>query len=57
MEATKQAIIEASHAPLSIIIIGVGSADFSGMKELDSDGKMLQAGGKTASRDIVQFVS
>jgi hypothetical protein len=42
---------------MSIIIIGVGNADFSEMRELDSDGKLLSAGGRTAARDIVQFVA
>lgn len=57
MDATKAAIIQASTQPMSIIIIGVGNADFSEMRDLDSDGKMLSYGGKTATRDIVQFVS
>lgn len=56
MDTTKQAIINSSHAPMSIIIIGIGSADFSEMKDLDSDGKLLQYGGQTAARDITQFV-
>ena len=30
MEATKAAIVAASAQPMSIIIVGVGSADFSG---------------------------
>jgi Copine len=30
-------IVEASKLPISIIIIGVGNADFSSMDELDSD--------------------
>ena len=30
MEATKAAIVAASAQPISIIIVGVGSADFSG---------------------------
>ena len=30
MEATKAALVAASAQPLSVIIIGVGSADFSG---------------------------
>ena len=30
LEATKAAIIAASSLPMSIIIVGVGSADFSG---------------------------
>ena len=55
---TKQAaIIEASSQPMSIIIIGVGNADFSAMDALDSDKQLLTCMGKTASRDIVQFVS
>jgi hypothetical protein len=42
---------------MSIIIVGVGSADFSGMEALDSDKQLLSAGGKTSERDIVQFVA
>eukprot|EP00598_Pedospumella_elongata_P004135 CAMPEP_0184970918 /NCGR_PEP_ID=MMETSP1098-20130426/3229_1 /TAXON_ID=89044 /ORGANISM="Spumella elongata, Strain CCAP 955/1" /LENGTH=531 /DNA_ID=CAMNT_0027492917 /DNA_START=64 /DNA_END=1659 /DNA_ORIENTATION=- len=57
LEATKAAIIEASAQPMSIIIVGVGSADFSGMEALDSDKQLLTAGGKTAQRDVVQFVA
>lgn len=41
---------------MSIIIVGVGSEDFSAMEELDGDNKRLQAGNRVASRDIVQFV-
>ena len=37
MAATKRAIIDASHLPVSIIIVGVGSANFDAMNELDSD--------------------
>jgi len=43
MEATKGAIVRASTAPMSIIIIGVGPADFSSMQELDGDGGMLRS--------------
>jgi len=53
---TKSAIIAASSLPLSIIIIGVGSEDFSAMEELDSDDALLEDGRNTAARDIVQFV-
>jgi hypothetical protein len=41
---------------MSIIIVGIGHADFSSMKELDSDNGHLAASGRTAARDIVQFV-
>ena len=57
MELTKAAIIEASTKPMSIVIVGVGSQDFSDMKELDSDDHLLSHEGRTASRDIVQFVN
>jgi len=56
LDATKNAVIHASGLPLSIIIVGVGSEDFSAMDELDSDESLLTNNGKTAQRDIVQFV-
>jgi hypothetical protein len=49
-------IIELSELPCSVIIIGVGSANFQKMEELDADGQLLRNGGRTAKRDIVQFV-
>lgn len=42
---------------MSIIIIGVGNADFTEMNVLDGDNALLQSMGVTATRDIVQFVS
>ena len=42
MDATKQAIIDNSNLPFSIIIVGVGGADFDTMDELDSDDKLLE---------------
>lgn len=57
MDATIDAIVEASFLPLSIIIIGIGTADFSSMDNLDCDnGKLSDRNGKKAIRDIVQFV-
>ena len=46
-----------SRLPLSIIIVGVGSADFSAMDQLDADENPLQSAkyGKQVA-DIVQFV-
>ncbi|EFA77665.1 phospholipid-binding protein [Heterostelium album PN500] len=58
MEQTIEAIIKATEKPLSIVIIGVGSANFSSMERLDGDGGPLSNGaGMIAKRDIVQFVS
>eukprot|EP01033_Poteriospumella_lacustris_P000781 gene781-554_t len=56
MEATKLAIIQASKQPLSIIIVGVGPADFKDMDSLDSDRQLLQVNRQVADRDIVQFI-
>jgi hypothetical protein len=42
---------------MSIIIVGVGATDFTQMHMLDSDSALLTHNRKTASRDIVQFVS
>ncbi|CAI8052267.1 Copine-1 [Geodia barretti] len=56
MMETKMALINASSYPMSVIIVGVGGADFSAMDELDSDDKLLRVGAITAERDICQFV-
>lgn len=56
MHLTKRAIINASSLPISIIIVGVGDADFEAMDELDSDDVRLSVDGLYAERDIVQFV-
>eukprot|EP00300_Choanocystis_sp_HF-7_P018827 c20151_g1_i4.p1 GENE.c20151_g1_i4~~c20151_g1_i4.p1 ORF type:complete len:273 (+),score=65.07 c20151_g1_i4:612-1430(+) len=51
-----QAIIAASDLPLSIIIVGVGNAEFDSMEILDGDDGLLRHNGRVAKRDIVQFV-
>jgi len=51
MPATIQAIKQASKVPLSIIIVGVGEADFTDMQKLDGDDEK-----DVKVRDIVQFV-
>ncbi|XP_033606823.1 copine-5 isoform X2 [Cryptotermes secundus] len=56
MPQTIQAIVSASVLPMSIIIVGIGTADFTAMEVLDADTVPLKAGGVHASRDIVQFV-
>lgn len=42
---------------MSIIIVGVGNADFASMEELDADTVPLEVNGIRAARDITQFVS
>ena len=57
MAQTKTAIVDASNLPMSIIIVGVGGADFDAMDELDGDTvRVTDCRGREASRDIVQFV-
>lgn len=56
MDDTIANIVSAADYPMSIIIVGVGNADFSNMEVLDGDNVRLCANGKAASRDIVQFV-
>ena len=58
MNDTMEMIIEAANTvPLSIIIVGVGQADFTKMNKLDGDDKQLEYDGRVAKRDIVQFVA
>uniref|UniRef100_A0A8C6WMT7 Copine-3 n=1 Tax=Neogobius melanostomus TaxID=47308 RepID=A0A8C6WMT7_9GOBI len=57
MDQTRSAIVNASRLPMSIIIVGVGGADFSAMEFLDGDdGRLKSMTGESATRDIVQFV-
>lgn len=56
MQQTQQAIVNASRLPMSIIIVGVGDADFTAMDILDGDDVRLSYNGVYAVRDIVQFV-
>ncbi|KAK4291325.1 hypothetical protein Pmani_035840 [Petrolisthes manimaculis] len=56
MPQTKEAIVDAAVLPLSIIIVGVGDAEFDSMEELDGDVVRVSSNGRYAARDIVQFV-
>ncbi|XP_028941540.1 copine-9-like, partial [Antrostomus carolinensis] len=49
-------INQASALPMSIIIVGVGPAEFEAMEELDGDEVRVSSRGRYAERDIVQFV-
>ncbi|XP_059402537.1 copine-8-like isoform X1 [Carassius carassius] len=56
MAQTKESIVNASSLPMSIIIVGVGPAEFDEMIELDGDEVRISSRGRFAERDIVQFV-
>lgn len=56
MEKTIDLIVSNCELPLSIIIVGIGSADFTNMEILDGDNGLFDSKGRKASRDMVQFV-
>ncbi|XP_058752937.1 protein BONZAI 3-like isoform X2 [Vicia villosa] len=58
LQESINAVVNASDLPLSILIVGVGGADFSGMEVLDADSgpRLRSSTGRVAARDIVQFV-
>lgn len=51
VKETKQQLIDASGDPLSVVIVGIGDADFSGMEFLDEHDPETEGG-----RDITKFV-
>ncbi|GFN92619.1 copine-7 [Plakobranchus ocellatus] len=57
MSEVRDALVQASSLPLSLIIVGVGDANFRDMNILDGDDGVLKSTkGHPAKRDIVQFV-
>ena len=57
MEETKSLIVKLSEKPVSVIIVGIGNANFKDMFELDGrDGSITDTNGNQCKRDIVQFV-
>lgn len=57
MQETIDCIVHASHLPISIVIVGIGNANFSNMEMLDADVSPLKnSSGTQMQRDIVQFV-
>lgn len=51
VKETKQHLIDASKEPLSVVIVGIGEADFTGMEFLDAFDPQTEDG-----RDITKFV-
>ena len=57
VDNTINELVAGSFLPLSVIIIGVGNADFSTMNVLDADDNpLVDSRGTRAARDLVQFV-
>lgn len=57
LQQTINAIVDASNHPLSIVIVGIGNADFDNMDVLDADDNpLISSSGVKMKRDIVQFV-
>ena len=56
MDQTVNLLVNNCKLPLSIIIVGIGNADFSNMNTLDGDNGLYNSNGVKAARDIVQFV-
>ena len=57
MDDTIDSLVEASFLPISVIIVGIGDADFTNMNFLDADDQVLvDRNGRKADRDLVQFV-
>ena len=57
MDNVRDALVQASGLPMSLIIVGVGMADFKDMNALDGDDGVLKSSrGQPVQRDIVQFV-
>ena len=54
MPQTKQLMVDLSQMPCSVIIVGVGEADFGAMEELDGDDGLLRdLRGRVVARDLV----
>lgn len=57
MGNTIDAVVKTSYHPISIIIVGIGDADFENMDQLDADGSRLRStSGEEQKHDNVQFV-
>ena len=57
IDNTIDKLVEASFLPLSVIIVGIGKADFRNMNVLDADeNPLINSKGVKAARDLVQFV-
>jgi hypothetical protein len=56
MQQTIDLIYDMAALPISIVIVGIGSANFQKMVRLDGDDGLYNSKGQLCPRDIVQFV-
>ena len=56
MKDTIDQVVKLGEFPCSIIVIGIGNADFANMDILDADDMELVDSHKNPARDIIQFV-
>lgn len=57
IDETINELVKASFLPISVIIIGIGNADFTNMNILDADEEpLIDDQNRKSSRDLVQFV-
>ena len=57
MTQTIDLLVEGAKLPLSVIIIGIGNANFDNMEILDADDNpLVSSSGEKCIRDLVQFV-
>lgn len=57
MNETIDLLVEGAKLPLSVIIIGIGNANFDNMEILDADDNpLISSTGEKCIRDLVQFV-
>ena len=57
MQETKDALVEASFLPISVIIIGIGNGNFTNMNILDAnENPLYDSRNRKADRELVQFV-
>jgi hypothetical protein len=57
MDKTIDLLVQGAKLPLSVIIVGIGKANFDNMMVLDADDEpLVSSTGEKSARDLVQFV-
>ena len=56
IDETIDSLVESSYLPISIIIIGIGNADFNYFESINVDKMILDMDGKNIDRNLIQFI-